>query len=454
MSVQQGNGTAPWFQLAQDPFQGLGDALLNVSVFLVVILAAYLIGRGIRWGFRKLRRSPPTAGTILGGKVTMLLWVGLIVAFGLTRIFHVDLVSLLATFGIVSLALGFGLQNTVANLAAGVGLSIDAPFQVGDRVRVGDTWGDVVSIGLRSTRIRTTSGELVAVPNAVLDTQEVWNNTPAKEVELRLEMPFSISYDSSIQLAESIALRAARRHERVLAYPEPRVQVKELGDHGVHMELRSWIDQARIRAAVMDRLYREILRGFDQEGVIIPFPHQVDIDISKIPTPAPTPEFLEESEDAPLVLVATRGSAAAQAMSESVLDFVKRIGARAIVLHVRSPAMRFHSVEADKALNTYMTEATQAGVKVRPRSEVGDAPQIIAEVAKEEGARLVILGQTVHRGRATGWYKNEIAAASRLCHAPVLPLQTHLVQSDDFVERWHQRLRPEPTDEDDDGDDD
>lgn len=454
MSVQQGNGTTPWFELTRDPFEGLGDALFSVSVFIVIILAAYLLGRGIRWGFRRIRRAPPTAGSILGGKVAMLLWVALIIGFGLTRIFHVDLISLLATFGIVSLALGFGLQNTVANLAAGVGLSIDAPFQVGDRIRVGDTWGDVTSIGLRSTRIRTTSGEVVAVPNAVLDTKEVWNNTPEKEVELRVEMPFSISYDSSVQLAESIALRAARRHERVLAYPEPRVQVKGLGEDGIEMELRSWIDQARIRAAVMDRLYREILRSFEKEGVIIPYPHQVRVEARDLPTPAPTPDFLEESEDAPLVLVATRGSAAAQIMAEPILDFVKRIGARAIVLHVRSPAMRFHSVEADKALNHYMMQAKEAGVKVRPRSEVGDVTTLIARVAKEEGARLVILGQTMQRGRATGWYKNEVAAATHASHIPVLPLQTHLTLSDEFVERWHQRLRPEPTEDDDDGDDD
>lgn len=453
MTEHDGNVTAPWVETVGKPFEGFSDALLAILFFIVLVLVSYAIGRGARWAIERLRRGPPTARSILGSKVSMLLWMAIVLGFGLTAIFEVDLLSMFATLGLVSLALGFGLQNTVANLAAGVGLSIDAPFQVGDRIRVGDTWGDVVSIGLRSTRIRTTSGEQVAIPNAVLDTQEVWNNTPEKQVELRVEMPFSISYDSSVQLAESIALRAARRHERVLAYPEPKVQVKAMGADGIEMELRGWIDQARIRPAVMDRLYRDMLREFDQQGIIVPYPHQVNVDVRDLPEPAPTPEFLEESEDAPLVLVATRGSAAAQSMAESIMHFVKELGARAIILHVRSPAMRFHHVEADKALNHYMTQAAEAGVKVRARSEVGDVAGTIAAVAKEEGARLIILGQTMHRGRATGWYKNEVAAATRAAHAPVLPLQTHLTQSKEFVQRWYERLRPEP-EPDDEGDDD
>ncbi len=440
-----GEPAAPWLEVARNPFEGFADLALNVLTFLLIILVAYFTVRGLRAVIRRLRRTPPTAATLLAGKVTMLVVMFVVTAFALNRVFEVDLLSLIATLGIVSLALGFGLQNTVANLAAGVGLSLDRPFEVGDRIRVGDTWGDVASIGLRSTRILTTGGELVAVPNSVLDTQEVWNNTHERDVELRMEVPFSISYDSSVPLAESIALRAARRHPRVLAYPEPRVQVTQMGDHGVHMMLKAWIDQARIRPVVTDRLYRDLLRDFEAEGVIVPFPHQVDVTREQMGLPAPTPDFLEQSEDAPLVLVVTRGSASAQAMSGGVLQFVKDVGARAIVLHVRALANRFRHMDADKALNQYLNKAAALGVKARPRSEVGDLASVVARVAREEGARLVILGQTMHRGKPTGWYKNEVSTITKASTVPVLALQTHIKQSEEFINRWHQRLRPDDT---------
>jgi small conductance mechanosensitive channel len=440
-------GDATWLEVARNPFAGISDFALSFLTLIVIILAAYFAVRGIRAVVRRIRKTPPTAASLLGGKFAMLLVMFVVTAFSLNRLFAVDLLSLFATLGIVSLALGFGLQNTVANLAAGVGLSLDRPFEVGDRIRVGDTWGDVASIGLRSTRILTTSGELVAVPNSVLDTQEVWNNTHERDVELRMELLFSITYDSSIPLAESIALRAARRHARVLAYPEPRVQIISLGDHGVHMTLKAWIDQARIRPVVMDRLFRDMLNDFDTEGVLIPFPHEVQVNQSELGTAAPTPEFLEQSEDAPLVLVVTRGAGSAQVMAGPVLDFVKQVGARAIVLHVRSLANRFRHMEADKALNEYMNKAAQKGLKARPRSEVGELTKVVSRVAKEEGVRLVILGQTTHRGKPTGWYKNEVADMTKETNVTVLALQTHLEQAEEFINRWHKRLRPEELEE-------
>lgn len=427
---------ASWYE----PLRPLLVHVFDALVLLAFIAAGWLAGRLIRAVVERSRGGAPTSGRILAGKTIVLTGVLLGLAAGLRVAYHADLGTTVAALGLVSLALGFGLQNTVANLAAGVSLSLDKPFEVGDRIQVGETWGDVVGIGLRSTRIRTTSGQYVVVPNAILDTREVWNNTYGSSSAIRVEVPLSISYESSLPLAEDLALKAARSCPEVLAYPSPVLRVRHLGDNGVELEIRCWIHHAGDKARVVDQLLRTIKRDFDAQGVVFPFPQRTVGYLKDQVHPAPTPAHLTaEVARPPLVLVCTRSLAGARRFAEPAAEFAARTGAAIMVLHIRPPFMAPERIEGEQAVNTYLEAASHRGVSARGRLEVGPLPQVVAQVAKEEGAQLVLFGRA--NGTSTGLFgRDEVQAAKALSTVPFLAMAPDQLLREEVVEHWQDRL--------------
>ncbi len=436
------NGTSPL--VAPPSLRGLDvflDGAVRVLVFVLLVLAFWAAGRMIRTVGNTMRRTPPTSSSLM---LARLLTAALVLAgvwVGLDQIYHLNPVGVVATLGIASLALGFGLQNTVANIAAGVSLAVDKPFDVGDRIQVGETWGDVVGMGLRSTRIRTTSGEHVVVPNSVLDTQEVWNYTHHAHRELRLCVPFGISYGSSVALAEHLALEAARGSRGVLAYPEPTVRVRAFGADSVQMELRCWLGHAQDKADVQDAILRGIKRRFDEGGVHFPFPQRTVSKFADLPAASPTPEFiLEEHSEKPIVLVVTRGAGPGRAAIDRVTEFIQRVDGRMVVAHVRSPAMVMHARQAQETVNAFLEGARRHGVVSRGRSEVGELPEVVGKVAKEAGARLVAV--SAPHQRFAGWQRRELRVLRDATGAPVVFLDADKELDERFVSRWRTRLQP------------
>ncbi len=444
MGNHTGNGTAPI--LSPSPFTGFElflDEFVRMLVFILLVLAFWAAARALRVVGTAMRRTPPTSSSLMLARLMTAALVLAGVWVGLDQIYNLNPVGVVATLGIASLALGFGLQNTVANIAAGVSLAVDKPFDVGDRIQVGQTWGDVVGMGLRSTRIRTTSGEHVVVPNSVLDIQEVWNYTHHAHRELRLEVPFGISYQSSVALAEHLAREAARGVRGVLAYPEPTVRVRAFGNDAVQMELRCWLGHAQEKADVQDAILRGIKRRFDESGVHFPFPQRTVSQLVDLPAPSPTPEFIsEEHSEKPIVLVVTRGAGPGRSAIDRVSEFIQRIDGRMEVAHVRSPALVMHARQAQETVNAFLDGAKRHGVAARGRSEVGEVADAVGKVAKEAGAKLVAVAAP-HQ-RFAGWQRRELQVLRESTGTPVVILDPGKDLDDRFVARWKTRLHPAP----------
>jgi len=201
-------------------------------------------------------------------------YIAILVALGIAMIAQgVDIVAVAASLGLIGFALAFGLQDTIANLAAGIMIAVDKPFTIGDRIKIGDKWGDVVDIGLRSTRVATPDGELVIIPNQLVGTQEVWNYTHGNP-RLRDSVDVSISYGSDIVLVEKILLEAAAGHSHVIKNPMAFARVEAFGESGVNMKLWYWIRDARDKRQVRGDLLKDIKYRFDGAGIEIPFPYR------------------------------------------------------------------------------------------------------------------------------------------------------------------------------------
>ena len=188
-----------------------------------------------------------------------------------------EIAPLLAGAGVVGLALSLAAKDTLSNLIAGVLLIMDRPFQVGDRIELWNapnetgTWGDVIEIGIRATKIRNPDNLVVVVPNNEIMQRDIINYTMSGQ-DIRLRIPFSVAYESDIERAKVLLIQAALEVEGVKPDPTPIVIVRGFGPSEVNMQLRVWIMEARNRRRIADEITGIALQAFAREGVEIPYP--------------------------------------------------------------------------------------------------------------------------------------------------------------------------------------
>jgi small-conductance mechanosensitive channel len=167
-------------------------------------------------------------------------------------ILGVNVVPFIAGAGVAGVAIGFAAKDTLSNLIAGILLIIDRPFEVGDRIEVWSapagtaTWGDVIDIGLRATKIKTTDNFVIIIPNNEIMVRDIINYTTITE-KIRLRINIGIAYDAEMQTAKDIILNVADSAAWVAKEPPPVVVVRNFGDSSVDLQLRVWIDNARNR---------------------------------------------------------------------------------------------------------------------------------------------------------------------------------------------------------------
>ncbi len=253
--------------------------LLAASVkFVVAFVAVYLLGRilVVRLVNRVLRArdTDPHARAPLVKLTSMsVVLTAIAVAFGFAG-FGNFLQSIATVAAAATLAIGFAMQNVIANFVAGVFIYTDEPFRIGDWIEFDGNAGVVEDISLRVTRVRTFDNELLTVPNSLL-TDGVIKNPVAKK-KLRLKFVFGISYDDDIEQATEIILEEAREHPEILDDPEPAVRLTELADSYVGLQSRIWIDDPSRADFVKTRgeYVTAVKQRFDEADIEIPFPQR------------------------------------------------------------------------------------------------------------------------------------------------------------------------------------
>ena len=197
----------------------------------------------------------------------------------------INVMPFVAGAGVAGIAIGFAAKDTLSNLIAGVLLIIDRPFEIGDRIEVWSspknsaTWGDVIDIGLRATKIRTTDNIVIVIPNNEIMTRDIINYTTLSE-SIRVRIPIGVSYDTDIAKAKSVILEVAKTAEWVLKNPPPKVVVREFGASSVDLQLRVWIKDARKRMNTISYMTDKVKEAFDREGIEIPYPKR-DITVTQ-----------------------------------------------------------------------------------------------------------------------------------------------------------------------------
>ena len=197
----------------------------------------------------------------------------------------INVMPFIAGAGVAGIAIGFAAKDTLSNLIAGVLLIIDRPFEVGDRIEVWSapagsaSWGDVIDIGLRATKIKTTDNIVIIIPNNEIMMRDIVNYTIIS-TKIRVRINVGIAYDADIEKAKEIIIDVAKSVDWISKTPAPKVVVRNFGESSVDLQLRVWIDDARKRMDTISHVTDKIKTAFDQQGVEIPYPKR-DITITQ-----------------------------------------------------------------------------------------------------------------------------------------------------------------------------
>jgi small-conductance mechanosensitive channel len=270
--------TEPLADQLSDANVPYAETVAQGTVFLVVFLAVYLLGRLI---------ISPLFGRLLNARGLdkhakrplqklvnfLILFVAISIAFG-TAGFGSFLQSLATLAAAATLAVGFALQDVIKNFVAGIFIFADEPFRTGDWIEWEDNAGVVEDITLRVTRVRTFDNELLTVPNATLTDGVIKN--PVANDKLRLKFVFGIGYDDDIDKATDIIVEEAENHPDILDDPAPSVRLVELGDSSVGLQSRIWISNPSRADFVKTRgeYVTAVKQRFDEEDINMPYPNR------------------------------------------------------------------------------------------------------------------------------------------------------------------------------------
>lgn len=171
----------------------------------------------------------------------------------------------------VLFSLGSG--SAISNSVAGVIMTYMRPFSAGDRVKIGDTVGDVVERSLLVTRIRTIKNVEVTVPNSLILGSHIVNYSAGpRNGGLILNTTVTIGYDAPWEKVHALLIAAAQATDGVRAKPEPFVLQKELGDFSITYEINAYTDLPNHMAAIYSRLHANIQDAFNAAGIEIMSP--------------------------------------------------------------------------------------------------------------------------------------------------------------------------------------
>jgi small-conductance mechanosensitive channel len=206
---------------------------------------------------------------------TIVRYVILVIGFiVLLQTVGIDLSALTILAGALGVGIGFGLQNITNNFVSGIIILFERPIKVGDRIEVGDVYGDVVNISMRSTTVVTNDNIAIIVPNSDFISTKVinWSYT---DRNVRSNIPLGVSYGSDPEKVKKLLLEVADKNEWVLKNPKPDVLFTEFADSSLNFSLRVWTREYINRPKVLKSdLYFEIFKKFKENKIEIPFPQR------------------------------------------------------------------------------------------------------------------------------------------------------------------------------------
>ena len=295
------------FQIYDNVYSGLDSFIfskhqigtIEVSVanflgFFLVIWVAHYVSKIIRALLEndilvtmKLPRGVPGAISIVTRY--SILTLGIMLAFG---VLGIELSQLTFLVGALGVGIGFGLQNIFNNLVSGLILAFERPVQIGDTIQMGELFGTVREIGIRSSTVRAFSGAEVIVPNGNLISNEVVNWTLSDKTR-RIELDVGVEYGTNPHVVIAILEKVANDHPDVFKNPAPQAVFLNFGDSSLNFKLYYWMSNLDRLFSIKSEMYLGVYDALNEAEITIPFP-QRDLNIKSLEG-APSKDFVKKN---------------------------------------------------------------------------------------------------------------------------------------------------------------
>ncbi len=269
-----------WLDLAY------GIVFTIMVMYVAIRILSALINAGIKVS-NKLN-EPSVSNMLL--PMTRRIGSAVIFIVGLFTILHLvglDITFFVTSMGVVGIIVAFAAQDTMSNVFAGLHLMLDQSFKIGDRIllpqKIGtlySSWGDVLHIGLRSTKVRSTDGVILTVPNKLITDNSLANFSHIQEPSLRARIRFGVIPTwTNVKKAETLVADIANSHPDVQEKPrKPQVVLREFGDYDVIMELRFYVESPSKMRMTKSDLIHSILKRFEENNVLMSTPMTFNVE--------------------------------------------------------------------------------------------------------------------------------------------------------------------------------
>ena len=268
----------------EQPLPFIGYSPLSIIYAVLTLVIGYFVLKMILGlidrSLTKIKVPEIVKATILN----LLKMIGIIaVLLAAAGVLGMEIGSLvLAMSAIIGLIFGFGMQDTIANLAAGIWLAVYRPFDIGDVVDIGGKVGKVRNISIMAVELVTADNVFIFVPS-----KNVWGSTITNYSRFdtrRVDVVIGVAYGTDLDTAIKVALETAKKHPDVLPEPEPSVMITELGDSSINLAVKVWTKRETYWKVKND-LTKMLYDSFNAAGIEIPYP-QLDIHIRDMPRQA------------------------------------------------------------------------------------------------------------------------------------------------------------------------
>lgn len=273
------NGIDKALRLILNKLEAWGEHLVlmlpNITVALVLLIITFVVARVVQNGLTRIMnrftQSPAINNLISTLVYISLLLIGLFFVLGVLKLDTV-VFSLLASVGIIGLALGFAFQDIAANFIAGIIIAFQRPFRVGDMIETNDYFGVIERITLRTVDIRQVTGELVKLPNKMVFENAVTNYSYYHMRRVDLEV--GVSYAEDLEHVQKIVIDALEDVKNRVKERPIEVMYDEFGDSSINFKTRFWVTYSRQVDYVLAKsdAIIKIKKAFDQNDILIPFP--------------------------------------------------------------------------------------------------------------------------------------------------------------------------------------
>lgn len=251
-------------------------AIHVVVILSITVATANLAGKIFKNYVQKLDIPIPTTGLAYGLLKGIIIVIGFLIILSFLGI---SITPLITALGVGGLAVALALQDTLANLFAGIHILMEKSIRVGDFVKLETGQeGYVEDITWRTTRVRMLPNNIVVIPNSKL-SQSVVTNYFLPEKRMSLLIPISVSYGSDPERVEKLLLEEAKKAADevpgLLRDPEPFVRfIPGFGDSSLDFTLICQVNEFVDQYLAQHELRKRIFKRFKDEGIEIPFPHR------------------------------------------------------------------------------------------------------------------------------------------------------------------------------------